>query len=132
MPRMRMEHVATPECVPEARRRVSEIAREQGLSPDVRKRVALAVTEAASNVVTHAYREQAECGELRVEAYVDGDALVVVVSDDGCGLKPRQDSPGLGLGLPLMTRLTTSLEIVDGDHSHPRRGMTVRMAFRLR
>jgi anti-sigma regulatory factor (Ser/Thr protein kinase) len=131
MPRMRMEQIATPECVPEARRRVSEIARERGLSPDVRKRVALAVTEATSNVVTHAYREQAECGELRVEAYVDGEALVVVVSDDGCGLTPRHDSPGLGLGLPLMARLATSLDIVDGGHSSPRRGMTVRMAFRV-
>lgn len=128
---MRMEHIATPDCVPEARRRVNEIARARGVSPEVRKRIALAVTEAASNVVTHAYREQDDCGALRVEAYVDDEALIVVVSDDGCGLRPRHDSPGLGLGLPLMARLTTSLEIVDGDRSNPRRGMTVRMAFRL-
>jgi serine/threonine-protein kinase RsbW/stage II sporulation protein AB (anti-sigma F factor) len=57
---------------------------------------------------------------------VDG-ALTVVVSDEGRGILPRPDSPGLGLGLPLIATLASSLELGTND----REQTEVRMVFEL-
>jgi serine/threonine-protein kinase RsbW len=72
--------------------------------------IKLAVTEACTNVVVHAYAGLDE-GPLAVSATVRGDRLVVVVRDRGRGILPRPDSPGLGLGLPLIATLAESLEL---------------------
>jgi serine/threonine-protein kinase RsbW/stage II sporulation protein AB (anti-sigma F factor) len=48
---------------------------------------------------------------LFVETYCRGDEFVVVVSDEGTGIAPRSDSPGVGFGLPLIARLAHRLEI---------------------
>ena len=53
--------------------------------------------------------------------------LRVVVVDEGRGILPRADSPGLGLGLPLIATLAESLELGTGDNEETE----VRMAFRL-
>src|ERR1051325_6440451 len=74
--------------------------------------IKLAVTEACTNVVVHAYEEDE--GPLAVAAYVRDRRLVVVVSDEGRGIVPRPDSPGLGLGLPLIATLAESLELGTG------------------
>ena len=71
--------------------------------------IKLAVTEACTNVVVHAYPDGD--GQLDVVADVDGDELMIIVADDGLGLKPRLDSPGLGLGLPMIATLAHSLEL---------------------
>src|SRR3954469_521804 len=75
------------------------VARTCGL-PDGRvKDVQLAVSEAATNVVQHAYPEHAP-GTIAVTAWTDADRLWISISDDGSGMRPRPDSTGLGLGLP--------------------------------
>src|SRR3712207_7311397 len=51
-----------------------------------------------------------------------------IVSDIGRGVVPRPDSPGLGLGLPLMSTLALSVAIGDGENN---RGTEVRMSFAL-
>jgi serine/threonine-protein kinase RsbW/stage II sporulation protein AB (anti-sigma F factor) len=54
------------------------------------------------------------------------ERLTVVVHDEGRGMLPRPDSPGLGLGLPLIATLAESLELgTDGGSTE------VRMTFRL-
>ena len=59
---------------------------------------------------------------------LDGsEALTVVVSDHGRGIVPRPDSPGLGLGLPLIATLAESLELGTG----PGDETEVRMTFEL-
>src|SRR5918911_1078204 len=58
--------------------------------------VKLAVTEACTNVVVHAYPEGE--GPMAVSAGLANGALTVVVVDEGRGILPRPDSPGLGLG----------------------------------
>ena len=60
--------------------------------------VKLAVTEACTNAVVHAYPDGE--GPLEVAAYVQDDRLMLVVRDEGRGIVPRTDSPGLGLGQP--------------------------------
>ena len=85
--------------------------------------VALAVTEAVTNAVMHAYRDR-EPGTVRIFASVGDGALVVVVSDDGPGMTPRTDSPGIGLGLSLIAQLSTTVEI-DGNGD----GTRVMMSF---
>src|SRR3954451_372367 len=87
--------------------------------------VKLAVTEACTNVVVHAYPESE--GPMAISAGVQNGHLTVVVSDSGRGILPRPDSPGLGLGLPLIATLATSLELGTNDHDHTE----VRMVFEL-
>src|SRR3954447_15186248 len=79
------------------------------LDPQVLSDVKLAVTEACTNVVVHAY--SGGDGPMQVAAVVTDDQLMVIVRDEGRGITPRPDSPGLGLGLPLIATLTETLEL---------------------
>ncbi len=72
--------------------------------------IRLAVTEACTNVVVHAYPDGEE-GPMEVLATMMVDELRVVVRDEGRGIGPRPDSPGLGLGLPLIASLTESVAL---------------------
>jgi anti-sigma regulatory factor (Ser/Thr protein kinase) len=87
--------------------------------------IKLAVTEACTNVVIHAYPEGE--GPMEVRAVLGDEHLSVVVRDEGRGVVPRADSPGLGLGLPLIATLTESLELGTGADD----ATEVRMTFRL-
>jgi serine/threonine-protein kinase RsbW len=87
--------------------------------------VKLAVTEACTNVVVHAYPDSD--GLMHVRAGLVDGALTVVVSDEGRGILPRPDSPGLGLGLPLIATLASSLELGTNDQDQTE----VRMVFEL-
>jgi serine/threonine-protein kinase RsbW len=76
--------------------------------------IALAVTEACNNVVLHAYRESEGNGDgeaFRLVAERHGTTVRVTISDDGDGMTPRSDSPGLGLGLPLIATLCNEVKI---------------------
>jgi anti-sigma regulatory factor (Ser/Thr protein kinase) len=88
--------------------------------------IKLAVTEACTNVVIHAY-ERDDIGNLEVDATIDDDRLTVVIRDNGRGIVPRPDSPGLGLGLPLIATLAETLELGKDGAEHTE----VRMTFRL-
>jgi anti-sigma regulatory factor (Ser/Thr protein kinase) len=96
-----------------------------GMSAVGRADVGLAVSEACSNVIAHAYVDAPEPGPLRVETYRRGDEFVVVVSDEGTGVAPRADSPGAGFGLALIARLSRRMEI----GSNGLGGAKVTMAF---
>jgi len=87
--------------------------------------VKLAVTEACTNVVVHAYGENE--GPMAVSAELRDGRLTVVVADEGRGILPRPDSPGLGLGLPLIATLAESLELGTGEGDETE----VRMTFVL-
>jgi serine/threonine-protein kinase RsbW len=88
--------------------------------------IKLAITEACTNVVIHAYDDD-EDGALEVDASIDDRRLIVVIRDRGRGIVPRPDSPGLGLGLPLIATLAESLELGKDDAEHTE----VRMTFAL-
>lgn len=106
-----------------ARHAVSDFAGEVGADRDA---VAVAVSEAVTNAVVHAYPRD-RGGEIRVEAKLNGTHMVVLVSDGGHGIRPNPDSPGLGYGLALVASLAEEIAIADS----PEGGTTVRMRFPL-
>jgi anti-sigma regulatory factor (Ser/Thr protein kinase) len=83
------------------------------------------VTEACTNVVIHAYPDSE--GPMEIDAAVDDRRLSITVRDEGRGILPRADSPGLGLGLPLIATLAESLELGKGQDE----STEVRMTFTL-
>jgi serine/threonine-protein kinase RsbW len=87
--------------------------------------VKLAVTEACTNVVVHAYPDGE--GPMEVAAAIRDGRLSIAVRDDGRGMLPRPDSPGLGLGLPLIATLAETLELGRSEDDRTE----VRMTFRL-
>ena len=110
--RLELRTQATPAAVPGVRRAVVAFAEQHGvgIAPDV----ALAVSEAVTNAVLHGYRDGAS-GEVRVVACAEPTRLVVVVRDYGTGMRPHPNSPGLGLGLSVIGRLTTEMNIERPD-----------------
>src|SRR3954463_5587239 len=83
--------------------------------PRVRRHdVALVLSEAAANVVVHAYAD-ATPGLLYTLLSVSGPNLLLDVFDRGRGMVPNADSPGLGVGLALMAQLSDGLDIVPND-----------------
>ena len=121
--RLELRTQATPAAVPGVRRAVVDFAELHGIGvpPDV----ALAVSEAVTNAVLHAYRDGAS-GPMRVVACAEPDRLVVVVRDYGCGMSPHPDSPWLGLGLSVIGRLATEVNIERPDDGG---GTRLRMSF---
>jgi anti-sigma regulatory factor (Ser/Thr protein kinase) len=91
------------------RRRV--FAADAGPDADTLAAVRLCVSEAVSNAVQHAYREEDEPGSIEVRACRPDGYLCLYVRDRGCGLAPRRDSPGMGLGLPLIAQAATQVEV---------------------
>jgi serine/threonine-protein kinase RsbW len=123
-PPLIVRFAALPEHVGPARRAAVAYARDHGITDTVD--LAIAVSEALTNAVEHAYVDAAASGEvqLTVQRHLD-DGLEVEVRDDGRGVKPRPDSPGAGLGLPLMATAAERLEI----ERRPGGGTRVRMVF---
>jgi serine/threonine-protein kinase RsbW/stage II sporulation protein AB (anti-sigma F factor) len=102
---------ATPDQVGPARRAIAAYASKHGVI-DVHG-VALAVSEAVSNAVVHAYADAAEPGEVQIVAErLADDGLEIRVCDQGRGMKARPDSPGIGVGLPLIATLAEHLEVM--------------------
>jgi serine/threonine-protein kinase RsbW len=102
---------AEAEEVAGMRNAVLALAEERGMTKAARADVALAVSEACTNVVMHAYIDAPAAGYLTVEASHHDGELVVAVRDEGRGMLPRADSPGLGLGLSVIGRLCHRVEI---------------------
>lgn len=117
---------AAPAAVQVARADLGAFAACHGASADVRRRLALAVTEAAANVVNHAYPEGGR-GSLRLIADVLDGALEVLVADQGAGMRSGVASDGLGLGLALIAEVTDACSIDSGTP----RGTEVWMRFLL-
>jgi len=114
---------AEPATVPAARAAVVELARAANASKDALDDVRLAVSEAVTNVVMHAYPD-GRTGPLHLSARIVGRRLHVEVRDEGGGLRSRPDSPGLGVGLPLIAAVTQSLQLSNSAGEPSTVGMT--------
>jgi len=119
---------ALADNVPHLRQAVVDFACVNGVSESVVVDVRLAISEALTNAILHAYHRYAQPGSVRVSASIEREWIELRVADDGSGFAPRDDSPGLGLGIPLINRLADQVEL----RRRPDVGGTeVRMRFRL-
>jgi serine/threonine-protein kinase RsbW len=120
-----MPYPAVPSTVAVVRRTVGALAQAHGASPERVDSVRLAVSEAVTNAVVHGYPDGS--GEVRVTAMTVREQLLVVVEDDGRGIDERAESPGLGLGLPLIAAHTAHWTLA----TPPQGGVQVEMRFDL-
>lgn len=103
------EMSATRVAPAEARRAVRDYAVLLDLPERQIEDIVLCVSEAVANVTQHAYRGR-EPGRCDIDASVDGD-LRICVRDEGSGFTPRIGDDRLGLGLPIIARLTRSFHV---------------------
>lgn len=118
---------AVPASVPVLRSDVAAFARRAGVGEPLLSSVKLAVSEAVTNAVQHAYVGR-RAGQVRVSARIEDERLRIEVSDDGSGMMPRLDSPGLGVGLPFIADTADALDI----SASPRGGAQLLMTFEMR
>ena len=121
---------AGADAIRQVRCEVVEYAERLGAREELCDAVRLALSEALTNVVRHAYGEH-EQGDMVVEArHDDDDYLAVMVCDEGRGLvpTPREQTPGLGLGLGLMAQMANDFAITSRDDQS---GTIVSMRFFL-
>jgi anti-sigma regulatory factor (Ser/Thr protein kinase) len=116
---------AVAESVPRARHALAGFATRAGAYAEQVDAVRLTSSEALTNAVLHAYR--GEPGTIQVTAAVVAQELWVLIADEGCGMQPGTERPGLGLGLGLIAKLTDDFEIVARSGG----GTEVRMRFDL-
>jgi serine/threonine-protein kinase RsbW len=124
---VRLTLPARPENVAVIRHVLGAFAEALCLPADLVEDMRLAVTEACTNVVRHAYHG-GDPGPIDVVIRPNGDRLDLIVSDQGQGLGPSADVAGPGLGLPLISALADSVELQE----LPVRGSRVAMSFRCR
>jgi anti-sigma regulatory factor (Ser/Thr protein kinase) len=99
---------AVARSVPQLRRSLRDKIAGRGFDDDA---IALAATEAITNVVRHAYPGSAGPVTLSVEA--SAEELLVVVADEGIGSRRATMfiEPSLGIGLALIHELCASARI---------------------
>jgi serine/threonine-protein kinase RsbW len=116
---------ARAENVALARLTLSGVAAAAGAPPDVVADLKLAVSEACTNAVQHAYTEMGGDQEGRVvlRFAVAAGKLLVEVEDEGSGFElvtraswadGERAGRGLGMGLTIVRSVTDELEIESG------------------
>ncbi|HYM58580.1 MAG TPA: ATP-binding protein [Solirubrobacteraceae bacterium] len=119
--RLRLVLPARPENIALVRGAVEAAAEESGLPRALVSDLRLAVTEACTNVVRHAYAGE---GDLEVVLELTDRATRMVVEDQGCGIGFSPDRAGPGLGFPLIAALVTELDIQPGQTCGSRLSMS--------
>jgi stage II sporulation protein AB (anti-sigma F factor) len=116
---------AVPESVARARSALTDFAVAAGADGDSLEAIRLAVSEAVTNGILHAYT--GDRGTIQVTASHVGGELWLFIADDGTGLRPRSPHSGLGLGLALIAQLADDFQIL----SRSTGGTELRMQFRV-
>jgi serine/threonine-protein kinase RsbW len=126
---LQMSLPAQAENVAVVRHAIAGLGEQLGMDEASVADLKTVVTEAAMNVVVHAYPDD-EAGLLSVNAVPELDGLTVEVRDYGTGIRPRPgvDRPSLRIGLTLIAALSSSFEISGGVG----RGTAIRMHLPLR
>ncbi len=97
--------------VASARETLAQFAAAAGAEQEQIDAVRLAVSEAVTNAVLHAYRDRP--GHVTIAAWAVNGELWVLIADDGSGLRAASDRSGLGLGLALIQQVSDQLTIVE-------------------
>lgn len=118
--RLSIELAGEAASIARAREVTRDFAERCGADPDD---LALAVSEAVTNALVHGYRD-GRAGTIGLRGYPEGDDCILEVLDGGVGMRPHAGAPGLGLGLPVITALAVSVEILSLES-----GTAIRMRF---
>jgi anti-sigma regulatory factor (Ser/Thr protein kinase) len=111
---LRRSFPAEPVSVGQARAAVATWAAGLGADHGAVADIKLAVTEAVTNAVVHAYTGSAEDAVVEIDARPHETRLRVVVRDYGRGLVPDPINAGLGLGLKLIATLADGVDMRSG------------------
>ena len=101
---------ARPENVSVIRHVLGAFAEALRLPDDLVEDLRLAVTEACTNVVRHAYPADVP-GPVEISIVPSEDVVSVIVSDHGRGIGTSSDTNGPGLGLPLIAAIADEVEL---------------------
>jgi anti-sigma regulatory factor (Ser/Thr protein kinase) len=126
-PDVRFSLPAVPANVALVRQALAGLTDSLRIDPARAADMKIAITEACTNAVVHAYENHD--GPLDVTMTVEHDRLVLSVRDRGHGLRPlpsEGEGPPLGFGLALIASLSDEFGIAGGRH-----GTEVRIAFDL-
>jgi serine/threonine-protein kinase RsbW len=114
---VRLSIPAKAEYITLGRLALTAIARVRPLSPETLSDLKLALTEACTNSVRHAYRE-GRSGTVEIVYEIEPDRLVVEVADDGKGFDPHGrmhnangDLSEGGLGIAIIRAVADEVEI---------------------
>jgi serine/threonine-protein kinase RsbW len=113
---VRLRIPAKPEYVTLCRLALTGIARVRPLDDETLADLKLALTEACSNSVRHAYGEGAD-GHVDIVYELLPDRIAIEVVDDGAGFDPREEAAingevtEGGLGIAIIRSLTSELEL---------------------
>jgi serine/threonine-protein kinase RsbW len=114
---VRLTIPARAEYITLCRLALTGIARVRELPEEVLADLKLALTEAASNSVRHAYSGDVETGVVEISYELRADRLVIEVTDDGEGFDPEEtDGPPEelsegGLGIAIIRSIADEVEI---------------------
>jgi serine/threonine-protein kinase RsbW len=107
---------ARAEFIALGRLALTGLARTRALSAEIVADLKLALTEACSNSVRHAYDEGRE-GVVEIVYELSDDRIAIQVTDDGSGFDPetleraQEELDEGGLGIAIIRALTDELEI---------------------
>ena len=101
---------ARPENVSVIRHVLGAFAEALRLPDDLVEDLRLAVTEACTNVVRHAYPPD-QAGPVEISIQPLEEYVSVIVSDHGRGIGTSSDTTGPGLGLPLIAAIADEVDL---------------------
>lgn len=114
---VRLRIPAKPEYIALGRLALTGLAQARGLESDTVADLKLALTEAVSNSVRHAYGTAGE-GQVEVRYELRADRISIEVVDDGAGFDPEEapsfDGDELsegGLGIAIIRAIADDVEI---------------------
>jgi serine/threonine-protein kinase RsbW len=120
---------AIADFVAVARLTVSGVATRMNFTIDDIEDIKIAVSEACTNSIKHAYENSGE-GKLDLKYVIDGTSLEITITDYGKGFDPDNiaknrdvNDLGLGLGITFVKSLMDKTEIVSKIGS----GTTIKM-----
>jgi serine/threonine-protein kinase RsbW len=114
---IRLTIPARAEYISLCRLALTGIGRLRELSDELLADLKLALTEAASNSVRHAYAAEQDVGVVEISYELHSDRLVIEVTDDGDGFDPPEatgDPDELsegGLGIAIIRAIADQVEI---------------------
>lgn len=115
---------ARAETLSEIRSSVHRWLRSHEITEPVSEDLLIAVGEATTNVVRHAYRN-VEPGDLEVRMALDTSSIDVEITDWGNWLEPHDESDGhLGIGIEMIRKISDGLDIDAGPDG-------TRLSFRV-